>query len=205
MAQAGDIIRLVDRINLELGVFPGTGYVSGGNTALGIDTWSLNRQLVQGLVFGTSCDSLAPGSSLPEGADTPMPPVWPYVWDTSLIYGREQLGMTQRMKRGDTYKFDFAVKQNGVASDLTGASLKLTVRWSPTGNVVFSCDSATADGLTITSTLNGLASVLVASSKTSGLPNRRLSLVYDILLTAANGEKFTVMDGAWIINPNLSY
>src|SRR3972149_2257002 len=81
-------------------------------------------------VFTIEVQDCSAAVSLPVTADPPFPPVWPYTWDTSLIYGRQNLGQNLRLTRGDTLKFDIAiVTSSGVAVDLSGSSLKLSAKW----------------------------------------------------------------------------
>lgn len=203
----GDIVSLVNNYTILHGVLSAVGYVDSGVFARGIDIVSGERQLVQALVFGASSNCTGPGTSLPIGGDPPFPPVWPYTWDTSLIYGRDNLGMNQQMIRSNTYLFDITVTQNGVAVDLTGGTLTLTVRYpnngGVAGGVVFICNSNTPDGITITNASAGQASVTVTAVKTQALPLRKVILVYDLNLLTSLGEIFTVLRGNWIVTPNV--
>lgn len=140
---------------------------------------------------------------LPADADPPFPPVWPYNWDSSLLYGREHLTQNLKMIRRDTYKFRSTITKNGVVVDLTGATLVLSAKWDRRdAGTIFTCTSG--DGLTITTPTAGIIDVTIAPSKTSGLPAYTVMLPYDIQLTEASGDVSTPQIGILTVIPDIT-
>lgn len=140
---------------------------------------------------------------LPENADPPFPPVWPYTWDPSLIYGRENLTQNLRCVRGDTLRFTFRIVQDGGAVDLTGGTLTLTCRYSVDEDVLFTCTEG--DGLEVPDPTDGFVEVSISSLKTSeDIPLHTVPLSYDCEYIDSEGNISTVLYGVLTIYPNVT-
>jgi hypothetical protein len=109
------------------------------------------------------------------------------------------------MYRDRTFTFSLAVTQNGVAFNLTGASIRMTAKWQysdPDASAVFAL--TVGAGITVTNAAGGLATVTIAANKTASLPANLVPLVYDIQVTDASSNVWTVADGTLYVQPNVS-
>lgn len=107
--------------------------------------------------------------------------------------------------RDRTFTFNVAVTQSGAAYNLTGATLRMTAKYNYTDSdaqAVFALTSGT--GITVTNAAAGLATVTISPSKTLTLPFNQVNLVYDIQVTDAGGNVWTVVDGILYVLPNVS-
>lgn len=98
--------------------------------------------------------------------------------------------------RGDTNKYDVTVTRDGAALDLTGATLKFTVKRSlddADADAVF--QKAIGTGIVVDDVAGGLATLTVAPADTSALPAPR-SFHYDLQLTESDGRVTTVAIGS---------
>lgn len=110
-----------------------------------------------------------------------------------------------KMFRGRTFAFNLAVTQAGAEYDLTGATLRMTAKYSyddADGSAVFTVSSP-ASGIVITNTSGGLATVTLTPAKTTSLPTNEVSLFYDIQLTNSSGV-YSIADGILTVLPNVS-
>lgn len=140
---------------------------------------------------------------LPPNADPPFPPVWPYTWDPSLIYGRENLTQNLRVVRGDDLRFIFRIVSDGGAVDLTGGDLTLTARYAVDEPVLFTC--TIGSGLTVPDPTDGYVEVLISSFKTSeDISLHTTPLVYDVEFINAAGLISTVLYGVITVYPNVT-
>jgi len=140
---------------------------------------------------------------LPPEADPPFPPVWPYVWDSSLIYGRQHLGQNLRMTRKDTFKFRATITKNGDSVDITGATFTLTVKWNVVdAGSIFTC--TLGDGITVVDAPTGIIDITISSAKTSALPPYDLILPYDLQMIESSGDVSTVLLGNLTIRPDIT-
>jgi hypothetical protein len=145
-------------------------------------------------------------AELPVTGDPPFPPVWPYTWNTSLLYGREHLGQNIKMVRGDTFRFRVTITQNGETVDLTGGTFTMTAKWEVDDenvNAVFTKTSP-AGGIALTDPTNGLITVTLSPSDTNPLPDNTVSLFYDIQYVNALGEIYTPLYGTLRIVPDIT-
>jgi len=141
--------------------------------------------------------------SLPSDADPPFPPVWPYTWDTSLLYGREHMGQNIRLTRRDTFKFRVTITKNGTAVNITGATFLFTVKWNITdAGSIFT--ASLGDGIVVNSAINGIIDITFASAKTASLPAYKIILPYDLQMTETSGDVSTVLRGSLIIDPDVT-
>jgi phage terminase large subunit-like protein len=139
--------------------------------------------------------------------DPPSPPVWPYLFSTAVVYGRESYVVNLRMTRGDEFIFNIAVVLDGVAVNITGKTLRMTAKWSADdadADAVFSLTSTGSAGITVTNAAGGLATVTVAPAKTSSLPARQVSLVYDIQLHTDATDPKTIASGTLLVRPDVT-
>lgn len=145
----------------------------------------------------------SPIPDLPAAADPPFPPVWPYLFSSDTIYGRDTVGVIQTMVRQDTYRMDIVATQsnNGNALDLTGALLTMTARFeqnSPTE--VFSL-TTTGGGIVITDATAGAFTVTIPSSATAAVPLVRTELFFDIQY-ALGSVRYTISRGILVVLPD---
>lgn len=152
-----------------------------------------------------TCDPVPPTpGDLPDDADPPFPPVYPYLFSTDDIYGRDHLSLNLKMVRGDTYKFNATIVLNGSPVDLTGGVVRMTAKWSLSdsdSDAVFQVSSATG-GIVITSATAGEISVTIAADLTEPLPSRKVELPYDIQFVNSVSEVYTVLYGTLLIVPD---
>ncbi len=143
---------------------------------------------------------------LPPSSYPPFPPVWPYLFSTGTIYGRDHLSTNIKMIRRDEYVFDIAVILNGDAVDLSGCTLTMTAKWDVgdlDSDAVFVLSSP-SDGIVITDATGGLATITIPSADTFDLPLHQVNLVYDIQLLTATAKIKTVLNGTLSIIPDVT-
>lgn len=154
--------------------------------------------------LGTSASAC---NTLPPDADPPFPPVYPYLFGTDDIYGRDHLSLNLKMVRRDTYKFDATIILNGSPVDLTGGIVRMTAKWSvsdPDSSAVFQLSSVFPTQIQIISAVNGQIRVTIASALTDSLPYRKVELPYDIQFIDVAGNVFTVLYGTLTIVPDVT-
>lgn len=145
-------------------------------------------------------------SDLPPDADPPFPPVYPYLFSTNDIYGRDNLSLNLKFVRGDSYSFNAAIILNGQPVDLTGGIVRMTAKWSVSdvdADAVFQLSSATS-GITITSATAGEIRVDIPSSATTSLPAKKVELPFDIQFVNSVNSVFTVLYGTLVIVPDVT-
>lgn len=150
----------------------------------------------------TTCDS-----TLPIDSDPPFPPVYPYLFATDDIYGRDHLSLNLKMVRRDTYKFDATIILNGDPVDLTGGTVRMTAKWSVSdsdADAVFQLSSASASEIEIVSAVDGQIRVTISSSNTEDLPYRKTELPYDIQFVDVSGSVYTVLYGTLTVVPDIT-
>ena len=153
-----------------------------------------------------TCGPPATTGDLPPDADPPFPPVYPYLFSTNDIYGRDNLSLNLKFVRGDSYSFNAAIILNGQPVDLTGGIVRMTAKWSVSdidANAVFQLSSATS-GITITSATAGEIRVDIPSSATTSLPAKKVELPFDIQFVNSVGKVFTVLYGTLVIVPDVT-
>lgn len=143
-------------------------------------------------------------ATLPIDADPPFPPVWPYTWNTGLVWGRENLTQNLRCIRGNDLQFHFVINQNGNDIDITGATLTLSAKWNVKDTVsVFTC--SIGDGITVVDAATGSVDCTVNKTKTkTGIPLHQVPLFYDVQMEEADGTRSTVLYGVLTISPNVT-
>ena len=140
---------------------------------------------------------------LPIDADPPFPPVWPYTWDTSLLYGREHLGQNLRMIREDDFRFRVTITKNGVPVDITGATFTFSVKWATTDAApIFT--RTLGSGITVVVAADGTLDILIASANTASLPSYTVILPYDLEMVEAGGLISTPLIGSLTVVPDIT-
>lgn len=188
------------------------GTLSSGDTFRGFTT------AIGGLTFGerigTESGCLFSSSSSnttivtkPDPIDPPLPPVWPVLFSSDLVYGRDHLNANISMIRGDTYPFQMAIILDSLAVNLTGCLLEFTAKWRVTdtdNQAVIQLTSATSGGIIIDDPINGLATVTIGATNTLALPYHKVELLYDVRLTDTLGKIHTVLYGTLTVRPNIT-
>ena len=142
--------------------------------------------------------------SLPDSADPPFPPVYPYFFSTDVVYGREHMNTILRFVRGDSFKFVLDIDIDGSPYNLTGTTMKMTAKWSHSdsdANALF--QKTIGDGITYTDAANGQAQIILAPADTISLPPQIVVLQYDVELTDGSSV-YTVARGDLAVLPDVT-
>lgn len=154
--------------------------------------------------FDTQCDC----PDFPDNGGTaqpPFPPVYPILFSSDLVYGREHFSADMKMIRGDTYSRQFIVFQDGQYYNLTNCSVRMTFKWSfddADGDAFLVLTEG--DGITVTSPTQGTFTFLIEPADTLSLPPRRVELFFDAQVTDAQSNVYTVAYGKLVIIPDVS-
>lgn len=144
-------------------------------------------------------------TTLPPDADPPFPPVYPYLFNTGDIYGRDNLSLNLVMVREDDYEFDATAILNGNPVNLTGCDLKMTAKWNPYDSDVQAVfQIGIGSGITITSATLGTFHVKIAHALTESLPIHTVYLPYDIQLVDPAGNIRTLTLGTLKVVPDIT-
>lgn len=148
-----------------------------------------------------SCPQYNPNQTTP-----PLPPVYPVLFSSDVVYGREHFENNLKMFRGDTYKRTFIVIQDGEYYDLTDCDIRMTFKWSLEDADADAVFTKTIDnnGITVTGPTVGEFRVNINPSDTTSLPAFKVSLWFDAQVTDVNGQVFTVAYGQLLILPDAS-
>ena len=191
---------------LTASTFVTTGF--GGVTLQG-KSWILGGYTAEiRLGSQSSCffaaDEPPAASPVPTPADPPLPPVWPY--PVGNVYQRENWSMKIQMIRLDTKSVDFqAYEGDGTVFDLTGCTVRFTVKWDyfdADAAAVIKLDNAGLGGISIPTPTSGTGRLTIPKTATSSLPIHRSDLVYDIKVKKADATEHTVARGPFIVFPN---
>jgi len=124
------------------------------------------------------------------------------LWDDS----RQHWSMDIQMIRIDTKVVDFqAYEGDGSVFDLTGCTVRLTVKWErydTDANAVIKLDNSGLGGIDIPTPTDGTGRITIPKTATSALPLHRSDLVYDIKVLKTDASEHTVARGAFIVLPN---
>ena len=154
--------------------------------------------------FDTQCD--CPDYPDNGGVGTPpFPPVYPVLFSSDLVYGREHFSADMQMIRGDTYGRTFIVFQDGQYFDLSNCTVRMTFKWSfdDTDGDAFLILTE-GSGITVTDAENGTFTFQIEPGDTSSLPPRKVELLFDAQVTDAQSNVYTVAYGKLIIIPDVS-
>lgn len=170
-------------------------FVRFGNAIVGFQ--------ISDTAFALDSSLISVTADLPADGDPPFPPVWPYTWDTSLLYGREHLSQNIKMIRRDTFKFRVTITRNGSPVNITGATFTFSTKWNVRdAGTIFTCTAG--DGISIIDATNGIIEITISSAKTSTLPAFRLILPYDLQMIESGGDVSTVLIGNLTIEPDIT-
>jgi hypothetical protein len=110
------------------------------------------------------------------------------------------------MYRGDDESFDIAVTKDGIAVDLTGASIRFTAKRRATDvdlEAVIAKTSAVAGGIVVTNALGGIARVDIVPADTEDL-TASARLIWDLQAVDGTGKVRTLADGTLIVHADVS-
>lgn len=172
----------------------GAGTIYGADYLIGY--WKEKEQWIA----EQSCSNSVP-------IPVPDPPIYPKPFSSDLIYSREHFSAALKMIRGDTYSRQFVVIQDGQFYNLTGATVRMTFKWSlgdSDGNAVKILTSAVGGGIVINDAKGGVFTFTLNPSDTSGMPPKRVDLYYDAQVTDNLGNVYTVAYGKLAILPDSS-
>jgi len=107
------------------------------------------------------------------------------------------------MTRGDTAYLDITVTLTNEAATLDGCTLTFTAKREFTdAQSAAVIEKDTSDGITVTGDLTATVKILPAD--TSGLEADSVVLQYDVQLTDATPDTFTVDSGTLTVNPDVT-
>lgn len=115
------------------------------------------------------------------------------------------MSMNIRATRGDSETYLLTITEDAAPLDLTSAEIWMTVkkRFGDTDDLaVF--QKTTADGITITDGVGGLATVQLSPADTAGLPARRVQLLYDVQVKVLDGRVLTPIAGTLTVEPDVT-
>lgn len=101
--------------------------------------------------------------------------------------------------QGDTWKFNATVETDGVAWNFTGYTAKMQVKESSSALNTY-LDLATGDEITLNS--SGKISITVSAAVMATVPPGRW--VYDLEVTSSGGEKTTLLEGNFVVSPQVT-
>lgn len=109
------------------------------------------------------------------------------------------------MQRGDTLVLTATITADGVALDLTGATLRFTVKSSESlTDAQALCTLTTGAGIVHTNAAGGIATITLPATTTATLDSSPFVFVYDLQVTTSTSQVFTVARGALTVSPDVS-
>lgn len=161
-------------------------------------------QELEAWAFDASCDcpQYNPTQTIP-----PSPPVYPILFSSDIVYGREHFSVDLKMIRQDTYSRTLNVIQDGQYFDLTDCDIRMTFKWAYTdddADAVFVLTTDTDDGIVITSPTTGEFVFTILPEDTEDLPAHTVRLLYDAQVTDTQGNVYTVAIGHLMVVPDVS-
>lgn len=103
-------------------------------------------------------------------------------------------------------KINIYVTENSLAYNLTGCTLWMTAKLSEDdadNSAVFQIYSP-ANGITITSAVNGQAQATIPNTVFEEIKYRKTAIKFDIQLKTATSEYYTIASGTLEIKPNIT-
>lgn len=166
----------------------GAAYVVGALREL--EAWAFDTDC--------NCPQYNPGVTQP-----PSPPVFPILFSSDLVYGREHFSNELKMFRGDTYSRTFVVIQDGEFYNLTNSDIRMTFKWVLTdddSDAVIVLTTDTDDGIVITDPVHGEFVFTILPEDTVDLPSHRVDLYYDAQITdQITGAVYTISYGRLMV------
>ncbi len=172
------------------------GDIRGGSYVVGalqeLEAWAFDTYC--------SCPQYNPNQTV-----APSPPVYPILFTSDVIYGREHFSEGLKMYRGDFYQRTFVTIQDGQFYDLTDCDIRMTWKWALTDSDADAVIVKTLnDGVQVLSYTGGEFQFTINPEDTDFLPAHRIDLKYDAQITDVNGKVFTVAIGPFTILPDVS-
>lgn len=169
----------------------GSAYIVGGLTEL--EAWAFDSSC--------SCPQYNPNQTTP-----PLPNVYPILFSSDVVYGREHFESNLKMFRGDSYQRNFLTIQDGEYYNLTNCDIRMTFKWSledSDSDAVF-VKTLDNNGISIISYSTGEFRLIIDPEDTNNLPSTTVELFFDAQITDVNGNVFTVAYGKLIIVSDVS-
>ena len=123
--------------------------------------------------------------------------------ETTVISVEQNL----KMVRGRKVTYDVVVQNPlGAAVNLTGGTLRFTVKWSPydADNVALFQKSSPSTGIVVTDATNGKATITISASDTTSAPQHRADLFHSLQFTDSGSAPVEVFRGLFTILPNVT-
>lgn len=103
--------------------------------------------------------------------------------------------------RADDATYDVTiVDEDGEVVDITGFTIKFTVRENPLDSIGV-ISKTTSSGISLTDPTNGVCRITITSADSTIDPGR---YIYDVEVTNLSGKKTTVIIDSFIIKPDVS-
>ena len=108
------------------------------------------------------------------------------------------------MYRGDDkiYELEVTDKQTGNAVDITGTTIKLTLRETPTDSIFLQKSNGPGEH---SDPSNGKTEFAIDAADTSSLSNEKHTYVFDVEITKTDTKVETLLIGKFIIIPEVTY
>lgn len=106
------------------------------------------------------------------------------------------------MFRGNTRVFTLTARRDGAAVDLTGGTVRFTLRVSAADADTLLLTKTVGAGVTLTDPTNGVMDVSIASSDTKNLYAPQ-ALIYDVELIESGGDVSTVDQGVLLLKKTI--
>jgi hypothetical protein len=103
-------------------------------------------------------------------------------------------------RQGSTFNLNFTIDTDGTVWNLTNSSAAMQVRKSTTSSTAI-LSLTSSSGITLGGTA-GTVAMTASASTMAALPAG--TWVYDIELTSSNGTVYAILQGKFIINPEVT-
>jgi hypothetical protein len=133
--------------------------------------------------------------------------VIPTIYNTGVIYNKENNKMVLRMIRQDTLEFVVTVLKDGAVYDISGSTFTLTAKYNYTDTTAEAIFTKTVgSGITLTTPASGILTVKINPEDTAAIPYHDTTLVFDMEMVPADSpsDRFTVLYGTLVIRPDVS-
>lgn len=110
-----------------------------------------------------------------------------------------------KVTRGDTTPFQYKATANGGAFNLTGATIKLTIKVNKTDADPGVLQLTTSSGIAIDDAAGGMATITVpATAPFFSAITQDTQYVYDIQITTAGGQVYTTQEGTFLVEMDVT-